>query len=71
MAALVRIAANLRTVPASHVSFQFVDRGGLWPPHDVERDGLVRVAAEAADFEIEVTGVEGITERRRSVIFVI
>ena len=48
MAALERIAANLRTVPASHVALQLVDRRGLRPPHDVKRDGLMRVAAEAA-----------------------
>ena len=34
------------------------------PPHDVERDSLVRVAAEAAHFEIEVTAIEGVAERR-------
>ena len=48
MAALVGIPPNLRTVPAAHVAFQLMDRRGLWSPHDVERDGLVRVAAEAA-----------------------
>ena len=41
-----------------------MDGRGLWAPHDVERDGLVRVAAEAAHFEIEVTSIEGIAERR-------
>ena len=42
-----------------------MDGRGLWQPHDVERDGLMmRVAAEAANFEIEVTGIEG-AERRR------
>ena len=41
-----------------------MDRGGLWPSHDVERDGLVRVAAEAADFETEVASIEGVAERR-------
>jgi len=42
-----------------------VDRHGLWPSHDVERNGLVRVAAEAAHFEIEVASIEGIAERGR------
>ena len=64
MTPLVGIAANLRTVSASHVALKFVDRRGLRSPHDVERDGLVRVAAEAAHFEIEVTAIEGVAERR-------
>ena len=38
---------------------------GLRSPRDVERDGLVRVAAEAAHFEIEVACIEGIAERGR------
>ena len=46
----------------ARVAFQFKDWRGLWPSHDVERDGLMR---EAADFEIEVTGVEGVAERWR------
>ena len=65
MAALEGIAANLRTVLAAHVAFQFMDRCRLRPPHDVERDGLVRVAAKAADFEVEVARVERVAERRR------
>jgi hypothetical protein len=63
MAALVGIAANVRAVLVSHVALQFMDRCGLWPSYDVERDGLMRVAAEAADFEIEVTRIEGVAER--------
>ena len=65
MAALVGIAAHPRAVLATHVAFQFMDRRGLRSPHDVQRHGLMRVAAEAADFEIEVTSIEGIAERRR------
>jgi len=65
MTALEGIAANLRAVLASHVSLQLVDGRGLGPSHNVERNGLVRVAAETADFEIEVASVEGVTERRR------
>ena len=42
-----------------------MDRRGLWPPHDVERNGLMGVAAEAPHFEIEVAGIESIAERRR------
>jgi hypothetical protein len=33
--------------------------------HDIERDGLVRVAAKAADFEIAKARVEGVAQRRR------
>ena len=33
---------------------------GLWSPHDVQRYGLVGVAAETADFEIEKSGVDGV-----------
>ena len=47
MAALERIAANLRTVLAAHVAFQFMDRRCLRSPHDVEGNGLMRVAAKA------------------------
>src|ERR1700736_3555843 len=64
MAPLVRIAAPLRAVLAAHVAFQLMDWRRLWPPHDVERDCLMCVAAEAFHFEIEVTGVERVAERR-------
>ena len=64
MAALVGISTGLRTVPAAHVALQLVDRGRLGPPDDVERHGLVGVAAKAFDFEIGVAGVEGITQGR-------
>jgi len=65
MTALVRIAAHLRAVLAAHVALKFVDRRGLRPAHDVERDSLMRVAAKAPDFKIEIARIEGITERRR------
>src|SRR4029077_10041846 len=65
MAALVRIAAHLGAVFAAHVAFQFMNRRGLWSPHDVQRHGLVGVAAKAADFEISEASVESITERWR------
>jgi hypothetical protein len=65
MAAFVRIAAHLRAVLAAHVAFQFVDRRGLRSPHGVEGDGLMRVTAKAAHFEIDVSGIERITERWR------
>ena len=55
MAALVGIAPDLRAVLAAHVAFQFMDRRCLRSPHDVEGDGLMRVAAKASDFEIADT----------------
>lgn len=42
-----------------------MDRRRLWPAHDVERDGLMRVAAEAADFKVRAAGVERVAEGRR------
>jgi len=56
---------DLRAVFAAHVTLELVDRRRLRPAHDVERDRLMRVAAEAADFKVAVAGVERITERRR------
>src|SRR5262249_42936660 len=64
MAALVPIATHLRAVLAAHVSFKLVGRR-LRSPHDVERDGLVRVALKTADLEVAVAGVKGIAERWR------
>lgn len=50
----MRIAGgSARSIPP-HVAFQFVGRRGLRSSHDVQRHGLVRVAAEAADFEVLV-----------------
>jgi len=34
-------------------------------PHDIEGNGLMRVAAKAFHFEIAVPGIERVTERRR------
>src|SRR5438552_2744095 len=62
MTSLVRIAANLRAVLAPHVAFQFMDWRRLRPTHDIQRDRLVRLAAKAFDFEIEITSVEGVAE---------
>src|SRR3981081_237081 len=56
---------DLRTVLATHVSFQFVDRHRLRPAHDVQRDRLVSVITEAPDLKIPVAGVQRVTERRR------
>jgi hypothetical protein len=60
MAALVRPAANLRTILAAHVPFQLMDRRCFWPADDIERDGLMRVAAEAFHFKIAVAGIESV-----------
>ena len=38
---------------------------GLGPPHDVERDGLMNVAPEAADLKIGVARIERVAEGRR------
>jgi len=65
MASLERIAAYLQTILAAHVAFQFMDRCGLRPADDMERNGLVVVAGKAANFEIAVSRIECVTERRR------
>jgi hypothetical protein len=35
------------------------------PAHDIERNGLVGIAAETSDLKIAVTSVERVAERRR------
>src|SRR6476660_5759368 len=65
MAALVRIATDLRAVLAAHVAFEFKDRRCLRSAHDVERHGLMRVAAKAYHFLIAKPDVDYVTERRR------
>ncbi len=40
-----------------------MDGGRLWPSHDIQRDGLMRIAPEAADFEVAVSGIECIAHR--------
>jgi hypothetical protein len=42
-----------------------MNRRCLRSPHDVEGDGLMRVAAKAADFEITKTGIDRVAQRRR------
>jgi hypothetical protein len=64
MAPLVGIASNFRTVLAAHVAFEFMDWRRLRSPHDVEGNGLMRVAAEAFHFEITITRVESIRRAR-------
>jgi hypothetical protein len=63
--ALVGIAANLRAVPAAHVTFQFVDRRRLRPAHDIQRHRLVRVAPEAADLKVKIARVQSVAEAGR------
>lgn len=64
MAALVGPSLKPRAILAAHVTLQFMDRRRLRPPDDVERDSLMRVATQALHFEIAVSGVDRITERR-------
>ena len=54
-----RDSPDLRAVLAAHVALQFVDWCCLRPAHDIQGDGLVRIAAEAPDFEIKKFSVEG------------
>jgi hypothetical protein len=65
MAALLRIATDLRAILAPHVPFQFMDRRCLRSSHDVEGNCLMRAAAKAFHFEIGVPGIERAAERGR------
>lgn len=65
MAALVRIAPNLRTILAAQVALQFMDRRVLRPADDVERDRLMRVAAEAPNLKVTITGIQCVADGRR------
>src|SRR4030088_1092986 len=67
VAALIRVAPDLRAILASHVTLQFVDRCRLRPTDNIQRHRLVRIAAEAPDFEIAVARVESVTSRGRRV----
>jgi hypothetical protein len=65
MAALIGITAQLRAVLASHVALQLMDRRCLRAPPNIEGNGLMGIAVEAADLKIEVFCIERVTERRR------
>jgi hypothetical protein len=65
VAALVGIASNLRAILATHIPLQFMDGRRLGPADDIQRHCLVRVAAEAADLKIEVSGIQSVAEARR------
>ena len=62
MAALVRVASNLRAIFTAHVPLQLMDGRCLGPADDVERHGLMGVAAEVADLKVETTRVQGISQ---------
>ena len=58
MTALEGIAAHPATVPASHISFQFVDRGSLWPPQrepTCSRASVVSASEGKADMAAPVS----------------
>ena len=61
---LERISTNLRTVLSAHVALQLVDRRCLRSPDDIERNGLMGVAAETADPKVAVPGIQGIADGR-------
>ncbi|MDB5618939.1 MAG: hypothetical protein JWQ24_3177 [Tardiphaga sp.] len=63
MAALARVAPNLRTTLAAHVTLQFVDGRGHRSTDHIKRHGLMGIAPVAADFQISEAGVEGIAHR--------
>jgi hypothetical protein len=65
MAALVWISTNLGAVLAAHVALQLMDRRRLGPTNDVKGDALMGIATEAPDFEIAITSIECVAERRR------
>src|SRR6516162_154255 len=64
MAPLVWIAAHVRAVLAPHAAFKLMNGRCLWSPDDIERDRLVRVAAQASHFEIAKPGVDRVAQRR-------
>jgi hypothetical protein len=64
VAAFVGVATNLRAVLAAHLALQFVDGCCLRPADDIQRHRLVSVAAEAADLKVEISGVQGVSQRR-------
>jgi hypothetical protein len=51
----LRIAVHQRTVLAAHVPLKLMDRCRLRPANHIECNGLMRVASEAANFEIQRT----------------
>ena len=58
MAPLVGITPDFGALAAAHVAFEFMARRRLRSPHDVEGNGLVRVAAKAFHFEVAESGID-------------
>ena len=58
------LAADLRAILASHISFEFVDRRMLRSANEVECDGLIGVASQAANFEVAIASVYSVAEGR-------
>jgi hypothetical protein len=54
VAPLVGVAADLGAILATHVALEHVDGRRLGASDDVERNCLMSVASEAADFEIAI-----------------
>jgi hypothetical protein len=65
MAPLERISPDLRAILAAHVAFNLVDGRHLRSPHDCQRHGLMSVTAKAPDFEVAISGIEGVAEAWR------
>jgi hypothetical protein len=58
MAPLIGIAPNFGALAATHIAFEFMDRRCLRSPHDVEGNGLMRVAAKAFHFEMAIAFID-------------
>jgi hypothetical protein len=65
MAALERIAPDGRAVLAAHIALKFMDRSRFRSAEDVQRNGLMGIAAQTLHLQIAVSGIEGITQSRR------
>jgi hypothetical protein len=59
------IAANLRAILAAHIPLQLVYGSRLRPADDVQSPRLMGVAAEAADLEVEISGIQCVAQSRR------
>jgi len=57
VAALEGMTLLARAFLASHVPLEFVNRRPLLAPHNVERDGLMRLAAKALHLKIAIARV--------------
>ncbi len=66
MAPLEGIAPDFGALTAAHVAFEFMDRRCLRSPHDVEGNGLMRVAAQAFHFEVAKPGVDRVAPAART-----